>query len=88
MEPSLALVQQWAEALTSEDWYTARQIRPSMNSLTDDQLVTDYGRLMHDQIVYESGSSTDMHVASVAQEVAVAQAAPEAEMAQAEAAMS
>lgn len=67
-QPSVDLVQQWVDALTSQDWYNARAIRPGLAGTSDEQLAEGYGGLKEAQVVYASGSADLLNVAVVAHE--------------------
>ncbi len=65
---AVALMQQWATALATGDWATARSIEPSIASQSDAQLSAGYGGLKQATIVYVAGDPSFMTVASVAHE--------------------
>lgn len=68
-QQTLDLAQQWATALTTKDWTTARQVNPGMASKSDAQLDADFGGLSEDQLVIVRSTGPGvLTVASVAHE--------------------
>jgi S1-C subfamily serine protease len=65
---SVALVQQWASALATGDWATARQLDPALASQSDASLAAGYGGLKQATIEYVSGDPLNLDLASVAYE--------------------
>jgi S1-C subfamily serine protease len=67
-QAALALVQEWANALASGDWPTARQLNPALAQTSDSALQSGYGGLKEATIAYVSGTPDNLSVASVAYE--------------------
>jgi S1-C subfamily serine protease len=68
VQVAVGLVQQWATALASGDWVTARQLDPAIAGQSDATLSAGYGGLKGDVIEYVAGTPQDLGVASVAYE--------------------
>jgi S1-C subfamily serine protease len=68
VQPAVGLVQEWATALASGDWVTARLLDPALASSSDATLASGYGGLKGATIVYVAGPAQDLKVASVAYE--------------------
>jgi hypothetical protein len=68
VQTAVDLVQQWANALASGDWVTARQLDPAAAGQSDATLAAGYGGLKGSTIIYVAGSPKDLSVASVAYE--------------------
>lgn len=68
VQTAVDLVQQWASALASGDWTTARQLDPAIAGQSDATLSAGYGGLKGAVIEYVAGTPQDLGVASVAYE--------------------
>jgi S1-C subfamily serine protease len=68
VQAALSLTQEWANALATGDWTTARQLDPALAGTSDAGLAAGYGGLKEASIAYRSGDTQNLDVASIAYE--------------------